>query len=64
MGDQHTRFVSIRDFSLRAGLSRATVYNLIERGEIAAPKKLTARRVGFPSDVVDQWFASKMTGAA
>ena len=57
------RFVSIPEFCRRSTLCRQTVYNLIDRGEIARPVKITANRVAFPAPVVDAWFASKM-GAA
>lgn len=63
MGDQHTRFISIRDFTRQTGLSRGTVYNMVERGEIGRPVRLTANRVAFPAPVVDAWFASKMEAA-
>jgi predicted DNA-binding transcriptional regulator AlpA len=57
------RFVSIPEFCQRSTLCRQTVYNLIERGEIARPVKITANRVAFPAPVVDAWFASKMEAA-
>jgi len=57
-------FVSIKDFCRRSGLSRSTVYNLVERGEISRPVRLTENRIAFPAPVVDAWFASKMAEAA
>lgn len=53
------RFVSIPEFVRRSSLSRATVYNLIEAGDLPRPVKLTRNRVAWPSSVVDAWFASK-----
>lgn len=53
------RFVSIPEFVRRSSLSRATVYNLIEAGDLPRPVKLTRNRVAWPSNVVDAWFASK-----
>jgi prophage regulatory protein len=54
------RFVSIPEFVKRSSLCRATVYNLIEAGELPKPVRLTRNRVALPSDAVDRWFASKM----
>ena len=42
---------------------RQTVYNMIERGEIARPVKITPNRVAFPASVVEAWFASKTEAA-
>lgn len=56
-------FVSIKDFCRRSSLSRGTVYNMIDRGEIAPPTRLTENRVAFPAEVVDAWFASRMEAA-
>lgn len=53
------RFVSIPEFCERTTLCRQTVYNMIDRGEIARPVKLTRNRVAFPAPVVDAWFASR-----
>ena len=52
-------FVSIKDFCRRSSLSRGTVYNMVQRGEIAPPQRLTENRVAFPAEVVDAWFASR-----
>jgi predicted DNA-binding transcriptional regulator AlpA len=52
-------FVSIKDFCKRSSLSRGTVYNMVDRGEIARPVRLTENRVAFPAPVVDAWFASR-----
>lgn len=57
------RFVSIPEFVKRSSLSRATVYNLIEAGELPKPIRLTTNRVAWPDGVVDAWFASKMEAA-
>ena len=57
------RFVSIPEFCTRSTLCRQSVYNLIERGEIARPVRITPNRVAFPAPVVDAWFASKIKDA-
>jgi prophage regulatory protein len=58
------RFVSIPEFVKRSSLSRATVYNLIEAGELPRPVRLTPNRVAFPQSVVDRWIAAKLKGSA
>ena len=63
MGDQ-AAFVSIKDFCKRSSLSRGTVYNMVDRGEIARPVRLTENRVAFPAPAVDAWFASRTEAAA
>lgn len=57
--EQSADYVSIKAFSKRTGLSRGTIYNMVERGEIAPPKRLTVNRVAFPAEVVDAWLASR-----
>ncbi len=57
-------FISIPEFVKRSSLSRATVYNLIEAGDLPKPVRLTRNRVAFPAEIVDRWFASKMEAAA
>lgn len=58
------RFVSIPEFVRRSSLSRATIYNMVERGELPRPVKLTQARVAWPASVVDAWFQSKIDAAA
>lgn len=56
-------FVSIGEFMKRSSLSRATVYNLIERGELPKPIRLTPNRVALSAPSVRAWFASKLEAA-
>lgn len=56
-------FVSIADFCRRSSLSRTTVYNEIERGNLPRPVRLTENRVAFPAPVIDAWFAARMEAA-
>lgn len=53
------RFVSIPEFCRRSTVCRQTVYNMIERGEIAKPVRITVNRVGWPAKVIDDWFAER-----
>jgi prophage regulatory protein len=57
------RIVSISEFMRRTSLSKATVYRMIDRHELPRPSRISPNRVGFASDIVDAWIASK-SGAA
>lgn len=46
------------------GLSKSTLYSLIKSGDFAAPVKLGARAVAWPSHLVNQWLADRMGGDA
>lgn len=58
------RYVSFKELSERTTLCRATIYNIVERGELPPPERLTPRRVGWPVEVVDAWLASRPNTAA
>lgn len=58
------RYVSFKELADRTTLCRATIYNLIERGELPQPERLSPRRVGWPVDVIDAWLASRKVGVA
>lgn len=45
------------------GLSRSTMYHLIEEGAFPKPVNLGQRAVGWLESEVDVWLASRMTGA-
>ena len=51
--------LSISDLSSYLGCSRATVYRLLETGELPPPQRLSERRVFFRRDVIDSWLASR-----
>ena len=50
------RAYTVRQFSEAFSLSRATVYNLISRGEIEARK--VGGRTLIPAESAESWFAS------
>ena len=58
-----SRFVSLAEFARRSSLSRGSIYNEIERGNLPPPIRLTVNRVAFPADVVEAWFAERMRSA-
>lgn len=52
-------FVSLQAFSTCSSLSRGTIYNMVDRGNLPRPTRLTENRVAFPAPSVDAWFASR-----
>lgn len=52
-------FISFKVVAARTGLSRATLYNLVDRGELPRPTRLSINRVAFPADAVEAWLAAK-----
>ncbi len=58
------RYVSFKELTHRTTLCRATIYNLVSRGDLAPPEKLTPRRVGWPVEVVDAWLATRSNAVA
>lgn len=54
-----TKILRRRDVQSCTGLPLSSLYGLIQRGEFPAPIKLSARRVGWRSDEVDQWIAKR-----
>jgi prophage regulatory protein len=52
------KFYRINDLVPLTGLSRSTIYRLVEKGEFPKPVKLSARVVGWEEDAVLHWKAS------
>ena len=42
------------------GLSRSTIYLLIQRGEFPAPVQLGTRAVGWPETEINQWIENRI----
>jgi excisionase family DNA binding protein len=55
--------LSITDLGTYLGCSRATVYRLLEAGELPPPQRLSERRVFFRREVIDEWLASRPVAA-
>lgn len=53
------RFVSVAEFRQRTDLSTSTIYRLLDRGLLARPSRVSPGRVGWPSEYVDNWLASR-----
>ncbi len=59
MSETHHRLLGRREVERRLGLSRASVYRLIARGELPAPLRLTSRAVRWPESEIEAWIASR-----
>lgn len=45
------------------GMSRSTVYLLMQKGEFPRPVKLTSRSVAWPESAITDWLASRPVSA-
>ena len=67
MADQLQTALAIlrrKQVEARTGLSRSAIYALMSRNEFPRPVRLTAKAVGWRSDVVDAWVQSRVEVAA
>jgi prophage regulatory protein len=48
-----------RRVEARVGLSRSTIYAMIQRGEFPAPVRPTTYAVGWKESDIDRWLASR-----
>ena len=54
-----TRILRLPEVLARVGLSRSTVYQLMAAGDFPASVRLTPHSVGWRSDDIDAWIASR-----
>lgn len=54
------RVLSLAEVCVKTGLSRSTIYELINSGDFPAPIKLTARRSAWLLSEVDAWLDAKL----
>lgn len=59
---QTERVVSWAEMRRRSSLSKTTLYRLIDADELARPRNITPRRVGWPAEYVSDWIASRVGG--
>ncbi len=57
------RFYRIKEVCLITGLKPSTVYKLIREKNFPKSIALTARSTGWPSNVVEEWVASRIEEA-
>ena len=55
-----TRILRLPEVLARVGLRRSTVYQLMDTGEFPASVRLTPNAVGWRSDDIDDWVASRV----
>lgn len=59
------RYVTIAELRGRTGLSRTTIYEMIDDDRLSRPKKiLGTRRVGWPADYIDTLLGEDLGAAA
>jgi prophage regulatory protein len=58
------RFLRVPDVVATTGLSRATIYRMVEAKAFPAQNRLTARSVGWWESDVEAWLAARRAGAA
>ena len=46
----------------RTGLSRSTIYRMVDRGEFPRPVPLTSRTVAWSSSEIDRWIQERLAG--
>ena len=44
------------------GLSRSTIYRMVDRGEFPRPVPLTSRTVAWSSSEIDRWIQERLAG--
>lgn len=55
------RVVTIAELAKRSSLSVATIYRLMP-DQLARPRKITDRRVGWSADYIDDWLNARVGG--
>lgn len=58
--DNEERLLRIKEVSARTGLSRSTIYLLIQHGHFPAPAHLTTRTVAWSARAVSGWIKMKL----
>ncbi|RZF64509.1 AlpA family transcriptional regulator [Sphingomonas populi] len=58
------RFLRINDVVATTGLSRATIYRLIDRADFPRQHQLTKRAIGWWQADVEEWVDSRLGNAA
>ena len=63
MKKQDFRLLKLSDVRRMTGLSRSTIYNLIQKGEMPVPMKLSERTSRWREDVILEWIDEKAAEA-
>ena len=58
-----TKFLRLPAVIERTGLSRSTIYEMVDRGDFPRPVKIGARAIAWPAERLDAWAAERMEAA-
>jgi prophage regulatory protein len=58
-----TQFLRLPAVIERTGLSRSTIYEMVERGDFPKPVKIGARAIAWPVSSLETWAAERMEAA-
>lgn len=58
-----TKFLRLPVVIERTGLSRSTIYDMMDRDEFPRPVKIGARAIAWPAERLDDWMAEKVEAA-
>lgn len=62
---QPARYISVAQFAARTTLCRASIYKMIDSGDLPRPDRmLPTQRVAFPEDVLTDYLARVAAAAA
>lgn len=56
------RLIRIGAVAARIGLSRATIYRMVEAGKFPAPVRITSRCIAWPESAVNDWVSVRLKG--
>lgn len=57
---QTERVVSWAELRRRSSLSKTTLYRLIDADELARPRRITPRRVGWDAEYIRDWIMTRV----
>ena len=60
MAEKHFRRPAVEELT---GLSRSTLYAMMERGDLPRPVKLSTRIVAWPESRITEWLAQRQDNA-
>lgn len=60
MAEKHLRRRAVEEIT---GLSRSTIYSMMDRGEFPRPIKITGKAVAWPESAIAEWLASRPVAA-
>lgn len=55
-----TRFLLLPSVIEFTGLNRATIYEMVDRGDFPKPAKIGARAIAWPENEIEAWAAERL----